>query len=153
MSNKIEREIVQMVFEAKDFRKGIAESIESIDDLKDSFDLKNAQSSLGELQKASHLDFSAMSQSLDSINSKLGIFGVTAATVVSNVASAVMNAAKSMADTLILTPLKTGLEEYETQLNAIQTILANTANSTHCISNAATSLEFLLTNQDQAATV
>lgn len=127
MANNIERDIVQMVFDAKQFRKGIQGSIEDIEQLKKSFDFVKAQQSLGELGKASQTDFSPMAASLDAINSKLSIVGIAAATFVSRITNSVIDSAKKMADALILDPIKTGLEEYETQLNAVQTILANTA--------------------------
>jgi tape measure domain-containing protein len=126
MGSNIDREIVQLVFEAKDFRKGIQESIEQIENLKKSFDLTKAQESLASLEDAADTDFSPMAKSLDSINSKLSLMGVAAATMVASITQSVIDAGKKMVDALVLTPIFTGLEEYETQLNAVQTILANT---------------------------
>ncbi|RLC97499.1 MAG: hypothetical protein DRI46_12960, partial [Chloroflexi bacterium] len=106
-STKIERDVVQMVFEAKQFRKGIHESIEDVETLKKSFDLTKARESLGQLEKSAHVDFSPMVKSLDKINGKIGLVGIAAATMVSNVTTAVMDGVKSLAGTLVFTPLKT----------------------------------------------
>ena len=129
-STTIEKEIVQMVFEAKQFRKGIRQSIEELSEFKKSFEFNNAQRGLAELQKSSNVDFSAMAEGISSINSKMGILGVTAAAVISNIATrltdSLMGLGKSFADALVFAPIKQGMEEYEIQLNAIQTILANT---------------------------
>ena len=120
-SSTIEKEIVQMVFEAKEFRKGIRESMEDLAEFKKSFNFNNAQTGLAELQKSSEIDFSAMAKGIDSINSKMSILGVTAAAVIANIATritdSVLGLGKSLLDNLILTPLGDGLAEYETQLN------------------------------------
>ena len=125
-STSVERQIVQMVFEAKDFRKGIRESIEDLGNFKKSFDLSKAQESFGELEKASRVDFGNMASSLESINAKMGGLGVAAAAMITKITQSVMDGVKKMWNALVMTPIKTGLEEYETQLNAVQTILANT---------------------------
>lgn len=127
MSNTtIEREIVQMVFEAKDFRKGISDSINDIGDLQKSFKMDNAQRSLADLQKASNIDFNVMAEGISSINNKMSAMGVAAAAVIANIANSIISSGRSIADALIFAPLSQGMEEYEIQLNAIQTILANT---------------------------
>jgi tape measure domain-containing protein len=126
-STTIEREIVQMVFEAKAFRKGIKDSIADLEDFKKSFDLSKAQSSFAELEKASRVDFAPMASALESINNKMSVMGVIAATVVSKITESIMSGAQQLLGTLFFKPLTDGLGEYELQLNAVQTILANTA--------------------------
>jgi len=127
MSSTVERRIVQMVFEANEFRKGIRQSIDDLGALKRSFQMDEAQRSLSELEKATHVDFSPMSNALDSINNKMSIVGIAAAHMVTKITDSIVGAASKLADALIVAPIVTGLEEYEIQLNAIQTILANTA--------------------------
>ena len=126
-SSTIEKEIVQMVFEAKQFRKGIREAMEDLGEFKKSFDFDGAQTGLAELQKSSKIDFSSMTEGIASINAKMGVLGITAAAIITNIATSIMESGKKMAEALFITPAKQGLEEYETQLNAVQTILANTA--------------------------
>ena len=123
----VERKIVQMVFEAKKFEQGIRSSLESLSDFKKAFQLESAARSLTELESAADVDFSPMSKALDSINNKLSITGVAAAAVITKITESVMSGAKKLASTLIFDPITGGLSEYETQLNAVQTILANTA--------------------------
>lgn len=126
MTSTIERRIVQMVFEADRFRRGIKQSIDDLSALKKSFDFKQAQDSFSELEKASQVDFNPMAKSLEQINGKLSILGVVAAEVIQRITGAIIDNGKRMVDALVLDPILTGLSEYETQLNAIQTILANT---------------------------
>lgn len=126
-SNTIEREIVQMDFDVKQFRKGTRDSIQDIEALKKSFDFKNAQKSFAALEQANNIKFDRLQGSLDSLNRKVSVVGVAVATVISNITNSIINGAKSMFDALVVAPVTTGLEEYETQLNAVQTILANTS--------------------------
>jgi len=143
MANNIEREIVQMVFDAKEFRKGVRNSIEDLEELKGSFELSDARQSFGELEKASRLDFGGLAKSLESINGKMSIMGVAAAALVTRVTNAVVDSAKRLANVLVLDPIRTGLEEYETQLNAVQTILANTAKDGTTLENVSDALDEL----------
>jgi tape measure domain-containing protein len=127
MSTTIEREVVQMVFDAKQFQRGVEESIQSVESLKKSFNFEGAQQSMQQLNRMGSQDhFGPMTKSLDALNSKISLVGVAAAVAVTRLTNAVIDGSKQLFNTLIMAPIKTGLEEYETQLNAVQTILANT---------------------------
>ena len=47
-------------------------------------------------------------------------------TAIANITNSAINAGKNIASALTIDPIKTGFQEYETQMNAVQTILANT---------------------------
>jgi len=126
-STTIEKEIIQLVFEAKEFRKGIQESLEDLQDFKKGFEFNAANQGLAELQRSSNVDFSTMAEGIASINAKMSVMGVVAAQVISGIVTSIYDMGRSLVDTLVITPLTDGLAEYETQLNAVQTILANTA--------------------------
>lgn len=125
-STTIEKEIVQMYFDGKDFKKGVQGSINDLDQLKKSMDMKGASRSFGDLEKAARVDFSPLGRGLDSVSAKIGIMQIAAITLVSRITNAVIDGAKKLGDALIIAPVRTGMEEYETQLNSVQTILANT---------------------------
>lgn len=126
-SNEIEREIVRMDFDGKGFQSGIKSTLDSLSRLKQSFNLKGVLGSLSALNNTAKADFNPMAAALANINNKLSLGGVAAAAFISRVTNAVMDGVKNLANVLVLEPIKAGLEEYETQLNAVQTILANTA--------------------------
>lgn len=127
MSTTIEREIVQLLLDAKDFQKGVQGSIEEVGRLKASLDMNGAAKSMEELNKGSKVNFGPVISSLEQLNNKISIVGIAAAALVTRITNAVFDGAKKMANALVIEPIVTGLEEYETQLNAIQTILANTS--------------------------
>lgn len=127
MSNTtIEKNIVQMEFDARKFRDGVKQSTDDLSAFKKSFDMKGAIDAMSSLEKASQLDFTLMADSLDSINNKLSIVGVAAAAMVTKIIDSMVSIGAAIPNALFIDPVKTGLEEYETQLNAVQTILANT---------------------------
>ena len=49
-----------------------------------------------------------------------------AVTALANITNSAVNAGKRIISALTIEPVRSGFEEYETQINAIQTILANT---------------------------
>lgn len=149
MTTTIEREVVQMSFDESKFEKGVRGALRALSDLKKGFDLRNAQKTFSELENASKLDFSSLAQGIGSINSKLSILGTVAATAISNLTTSLINGAKKLFDALVLAPIVTGLEEYETQLNAVQTILANTAKHGTTLQNVTDALDELNTYADQ----
>jgi cysteinyl-tRNA synthetase len=50
-----------------------------------------------------------------------------AVTALANITNSAINAGKQLVSSLTIDPIKLGFQEYETQINAIQTILANTS--------------------------
>lgn len=127
-STTIDKRIVQMEFDAKKFRGGVQAAMRDISDLKKSFNMTEAMHSILELSKATEQagDFSPMSEGLTKVTTQFDALGVVGWTVINNLTTAAMGMASDLAGALFIDPLKTGLEEYETQLNAVQTILANT---------------------------
>lgn len=143
MGTTIEKNIVQMDFDAKTFHKGIEQSLRDIQELKDAFQMENAAKGMQELDKASRISFDPLTKSIGALNSKISLLGVAAAVVVSKITSAVIDGAKKIADVLLIQPIVTGLEEYETQLNAVQTILANTSKDGTTLKNVNDALDDL----------
>ena len=123
----IEKSIVQMEFDAKKFRDGVSDSTAELSKFKQQFDFKSAEDAFQNIEKVANIDFTGMSNALEGINSKLSIMGVAAGVIVAKITEAAISGAKKLADTLVLGAVTDGFGEYETQLNAVQTILANTS--------------------------
>lgn len=127
MSVEIDKRVVEMAFDNASFEKNAKATIKTLDKLEKSLDLEGSSKALELFQKRTNsLSLSKISSSLDEITSKfstLGIVGITALTRLTNKA---IDTGKKMVEALTIKPVSTGLQEYETQLGAIQTILANT---------------------------
>ena len=140
---RIEKEIVQLMFDAKDFAKGIKNSIDDLSQLKKGMDMSTGVKAFGDLEKASEVDMSPLSNSLDGISYKMIALSTAAGIMLADIAKSVVASAKKMVDALVLTPITTGLEEYETQINAVQVILANTAKAGTTLSDVTEALDEL----------
>lgn len=108
MSKTVDERVVSMQFDNKDFEKNVSTTMESLDKLEDSLQLKGA------------------SKGIETVKSKFSGLQVMAVTALANITNSAVNAGKRIVSSLTIDPIKTGLAEYETQLNSVQTILANT---------------------------
>lgn len=68
----------------------------------------------------------ALGRSVDVVSAKFSALQVMGVTALANITNSVVNSAKAMISAITIDPVRDGLTEYETQMNAIQTILANT---------------------------
>lgn len=150
MSNAIDQRVVEMQFNNKQFESGIQTSLKSLSQLEKGLRLDGAKNGLAELDKATKsFTFEGLAHSVDAIASKftgLGIIGVTA---MQNIANSMYHTAKNMATSLTIEPIKTGFAEYETQINAVQTILANTQNAGKTLTDVTRALDELNSYADK----
>lgn len=125
--SSIDERVVQMEFENAQFEKNAKKSIKTLDELKKNLDLSKAVKSFNELDKASRaVSLDSIGNSLSNIESKFSALGIMGVTTLRNISQEVFNTGKQIAEMFTIAPVKSGLEEYETQINAVQTILANT---------------------------
>ena len=129
MSNVVDERIVEMRFDNKDFEKNAKESMSTIDKLKDKLKFDNVAKGMSTLDSAiKKVDFSGMSNGIETVSAKFSAFEVAGITAIANVTNDAVNAGKRMISALTIDPISSGFQEYETQINAVQTILANTSN-------------------------
>ena len=126
--SSVDNRIVQMQFDNQQFEKGVQTSIKSLDALKKGLNLNASAKSLNELGKVGKsFSLEGIAASVDNISQKftaMGIFGVTALT---NIADQAFHTGEKMLKALTIEPIMSGFSEYETKVNAIQTILSNTS--------------------------
>jgi tape measure domain-containing protein len=113
--SSVDNRIVNMQFNNKQFTAGVAESQRSLTGLEQS--LAKTGGSAGLTQMASNVDQAT------SRFSALKVAGVTA---IATIANKVTNFGIDMAKSLTLDPIAEGFSNYETKINAVQTILSNT---------------------------
>jgi tape measure domain-containing protein len=128
MSDNIDERIVEMQFNNKQFEEGVQTSVKSLDNLKKGLRLDESAKSLSNLERAGKsFSLANIAEGVDSIASKFTALGVIGFTALQNITNAAINAGMQITKALTIDPIKTGFTEYETQINAIQTILANTS--------------------------
>lgn len=128
MSTTVDQRVVEMRFDNKQFENNIQTSLSSINKLKKNLNMEGATKGLENIEKASgKINFSGLSNAVQTVNAKFSALEVVAVTALANITNSAVNAGERMVSALTLDPVKTGFQEYETQINAVQTILANTS--------------------------
>lgn len=127
MSKSVDERIVEMRINNQQFEKGAKESISTLERLKKSLNLEGADKNLKKLEQAGkEFSLEGMAKNIDLISSRFTNLGIVGTTVLQNITDSAIQTGKQLANALTLEAPKMGFSEYETQINAIQTILANT---------------------------
>ena len=129
MSNNIDQNVVEMRFDNSNFEKNVKTSMSTLDKLKQKLNLSGASKGLEELDKAAKgLTFATATRGVEELQLKISNLGIVGVTAISNITNSVIAMTKSMMNTLTgISAIKSGFAEYQTQLGAIQTIMANTS--------------------------
>lgn len=127
MSKTIDERVVEMRFDNRQFEQNVQTSLSTLDKLKKGLDLDGAAKGLEDLgDAAKKCDMSALSSSVETVRAKFSALQIVAMTTLSNITNSALNAGKQLVSALTIDPIKSGFQEYETQIGAVQTILANT---------------------------
>lgn len=130
MSTTIDERVVEMRFDNKQFEQNIQTSLSSLDKLKKSLNLEGAAKGLETVNDAANKcsgNMSPLSNAVETVRMRFSALEVMAITALQNITNSALAAGKNLVSAFIIDPIKTGFEEYETQINAVQTILANTS--------------------------
>lgn len=127
MSTTIDERVVEMRFDNKQFEQNVQTSISSIEKLEKSLNLKGASKGLDDVNAAAkNCNMTPLSNAVETVKVRFSALEVMAVTALANITNSALNAGKNIVSALTIDPIKTGFQEYETQINAVQTILANT---------------------------
>ena len=127
MSNVVDERILSMKFDNKQFESGVATSMSTLDKLKQKLNLKGAADGLQNIGSAvKNINFSGVSSGIETVQAKFSAMEVVAMTAISRITNSVITLGKRLVSAVTIDPIKDGFREYETQMNAVQTILANT---------------------------
>lgn len=127
MSQTVDNKVVEMRFDNDQFEKGVATSMSTIDKLKAKLNFQDADKSLSSLSdSAKRVDMSTLANSVQKVSLQFSSLKVIAGTALANITNNAVNTGRKILSALTINPVKDGISEYETQMNAVQTILANT---------------------------
>lgn len=130
MSTTVDERVVEMRFDNKQFEQNIQTSLSSLDKLKKSLNLEGAAKGLETVNDAANKcsgNMSPLSNAVKTVRVRFSALEVMAITALQNITNSALAAGKNLVSAFTIDPIKTGFEEYETQINAVQTILANTS--------------------------
>lgn len=122
MSKTVDQRVVEMRFDNAQFERGIAQSMQSLKNLKDSLDFSHiSDDGLNGLSK----DIGNISTSVDSIADKFSVLGIAGATAIAKISSAAMDLGMSIKDN-ITKNMEIGYDKYNIMMESIQTIMYGT---------------------------
>lgn len=148
-NNSVDNRVLQMKFDNASFEKNIQTSLGSLSKLNKSLEMSESTKGLQGISDAAHkVDLSGLSSGVESIQAKFTALQVIATTALVNITNTALNAGKNIVKALTIDPIKTGLDEYETKINAIQVIQANTQ-GVNTMKDITTALDELNTYADQ----
>lgn len=130
MSTTIDERVVEMRFDNKKFESNVQASLSTLDKLKSSLNMSGAAKGFEEIDNASKkINMNGLSNAVESVRMRFSALEVMAVTALANITNSAINTGKQMISALTTDPIKTGFAEYETQIGAVQTILANTSHA------------------------
>lgn len=150
MSDKIDERVVAMKFQNGQFEKGVADSLKSLDQLKKGMNMDGAKKGLDDLARAAAgFNLLPLGKVTDGISAGFVAMATLGVTALQRIASAAITTGTQMVKALTVDPINAGLKEYETNLNAIQTILANTQSKGTTLDNVNDALQQLNNYSDK----
>jgi tape measure domain-containing protein len=150
MSTTVDERVVSMQFDNKHFEKNVETSMSTLDKLEKKLNLKGASKGLESVGAASR----KMAKESEYAAYQTGFHWTDVGKKIASVweydiANRIQASAKKIMRAFTIDPFKTGFSEYETQINAVQTILANTESKGTTIDQVNQALEELNKYADQ----
>ena len=127
MSTTVDQRVVEMRFDNKHFENNVSATMSTLEKFKHALKLDGATKGLDTVStSAKRIDLSGLTNAAETVGLKFNAMYTIADQALRNIVNSAMSAGKKIVSALTIDPIKTGLSEYETQINAVQTILANT---------------------------
>lgn len=128
LSKTVDERVVEMRFDNKDFESNVQTTMSTLDKLKQKLNFSGASKGLENIEKsAGKVNMSGLGTAVETVQAKFSNLEVMSVTALANITNSAINTGKKIVDAFTLEPVMSGFEEYETQINAVQTILANTS--------------------------
>lgn len=127
MSTQVDNRIVEMQFDNRHFEKNVSTTMSTLDKLKQKLNFSGTAKGLENVNAAAkNVNMSGLGSAVETVSAKFSAMQVVGVTALANITNSAINAGKRIVSALTIDPVKTGLSEYETKINAIQVIKANT---------------------------
>lgn len=150
MSTTVDNRVVEMRFDNKHFENNVRTSMSTLEKLKQSLNLKGATKGLEDVSAAAkNNNMHVLGSAVESVQAKFSALQIMGVTALANITNSAVNTGKRMIKALTLDPIMTGFSEYETQIGAIQTILANTQSKGSTLTDVNRALDELNTYADK----
>lgn len=123
----VDDRIVSMKFDNAAFERKLSDTIKSLDKLRTSLDFANNAKGFENITAAANaVNLGTIASATDHIAQKFNAMTVVATAAITKLVHSAMTAGANMVKAFAFEPIKQGFQEFETNMNSIQTILANT---------------------------
>jgi len=140
----VDDRIVAMKFDNESFERKLSETIRSLDKLRAALDFSASKKGLADLTTAGkNFHMEGVGRSIDGISNKFLAMATIGITALSNITNRAVDAGITIAKSFTFGPIQEGFQEFETNMNSIQTILANTASKGSTLADVEESLNTL----------
>ena len=133
----IDRRVVEMQFDNKQFEKGVKESKRSLNEFKSSLELNDSRKELADIAKG-----------VESLTERFSTFGIVSMTALQNLTNKVVDLGLAMVKSLTIDQLTAGFGKYEQQVGSVQTLINSTGKG---IDEVEASLEKLIWYADETS--
>lgn len=142
--------IVAMQFDNAKFEAAVKISMATLAHLKSSLNFGAGPNGIDAAQaSANRFNTNQAQGQVSALSAKFTAMATVAITAISNITNKIVDAGMNMAKALTIDPITSGLQEYETNMNSIQTILANTEASGATLKDVTANLDELNLYADQ----
>lgn len=150
MSTTVDQRVVEMRFDNKHFESNVSTTMSTLDKLKQRLNLNGATKGLENINTATkNVNMSGLGAAVETVSAKFSALQVMGVTALANITNSAVNAGKRMVSALTIDPVKTGFSEYETKINAIQTIKSNTSSKGTTMEDITRTIDELNTYADK----
>lgn len=127
MSREIDQRVVELQFDNANFERNAKESISTLDKLKEKLNFKRTGEGLKELEdRVAKFTMKPLEDAVEGVRVKFTLLDNFVWNFFDRISNKILDVGKNLVSAFTIDPIKTGFQEYETQINAVQTILANT---------------------------
>lgn len=148
--SSVDNRVVSMQFDNGTFESKLGETIKSIDGLKKSLDFSESQRKLGDLENAGkNFNMGNMGGVVEGISGKFLALATVGVTALATITSKAISSGAAFVNSFSFQPIMDGFREFETNMNSIQTILANTQSKGSTLADVNKALQELNTYSDK----
>lgn len=146
----IDSKVVEMRFDNKQFEQGVSQTMSTLDKLKNGLKFTGASKGLSDISDAArNCDVGALGRAAETVQMKFSAMQAIAVGALMNIGAQAINAGTNLVKSLTIAPITQGFQEYETQMNSVQTILANTSHQGTTLKDVTAALDELNHYADQ----
>lgn len=125
--SSVDERVVRMEFDNKQFENGVQTTMSTLEKFKAALNFRKASSGFDDIQRASNsVDFSALNSNIVQVQQNFSFMGEFVKTVFDRISNRIIDVGARLGRMVSVEPIMSGFSEYETQMNAVQTIMANT---------------------------